>query len=114
MIAIDSRNCPICGYPEGACVCEDIDEFFEIENLKRCCPIRVSVRSRRRKHGRIKSTRITLWLLGQSMKDKILQILERECNCGGKCRGPMIILQGDQRLRVSEILPHIFPGVTVR
>ncbi|MEM2027431.1 MAG: translation initiation factor [Candidatus Bathyarchaeia archaeon] len=85
--------CPICGLPKDICVCGEIHK--EQQKIK----IRLETRKFRKAMTLIEglnSKDIDLGRLAQKMKSY--------CACGGTAKNGQIMLQGDQREKVYQLL----------
>ena len=85
--------CPKCGLPEELCICRTI--------AKSAQKIKVSVA--RKRYGKfvtiiegIDSSKINIKALAKKMKSKLA--------CGGTQKQSKIVLQGDHRSRIKELL----------
>jgi translation initiation factor 1 len=91
--------CPICGLPKDLCVCGEIEKESQ----------RIRIRLEIRKYGK-KNTVIDGI---DSKKNKLTQLattLKAKCACGGTAKDQRILLQGDHREMVREILINLgFP-----
>lgn len=91
--------CPICGLPKDLCVCGEIEKESQ----------RIRIRLEVRKYGK-KNTVIDGI---DSKKNKLTQLattLKAKCACGGTAKDQKIMLQGDHREVVREILINLgFP-----
>ena len=91
--------CPTCGLPKDICVCMEISKDQQ----------RIKIRMETREWG--KPTTI---IIGISEKDQDLGLLAKKlktfCACGGTAKNNSIILQGDHRDKVRNILVDLgFP-----
>ena len=92
--------CSTCGLPKDICVCDTISKEQQ----------RIRVYREFRKWRRP----VTI-VMGVDVKNfdmgSITQKLKKLCACGGALKGSQIILQGDHRRRVREILTDLgFPS----
>ena len=84
--------CPKCGLPRNLCICEQIAK----EQQK----IRVRV-----DHRRFRKTVTLLSGLGNDVDiDGLAKLLKRSLACGGSVKNGEIVLQGDHKRMVKEIL----------
>jgi translation initiation factor 1 len=85
--------CPVCGLPTDLCVCEEMSKEQQ----------RIRIRLESRKWGK-KYTVID----GIDSKDvklnKLAATLKNKCACGGTAKNEQILLQGDHREIVKEVL----------
>jgi len=84
--------CPKCGLPRNLCICEQIAK----EQQK----IRVRV-----DHRRFKKTVTLVSGLGKDVDvDGLAKLLKKSLACGGSVKNEEIVLQGDHKKKVKEIL----------
>lgn len=88
--------CPVCGLPKSICVCETISREQQ----------RIKIKLETRKWGR--PVTIIEGLDGEK-EDlyKLARKLKSACASGGTVKNGMIILQGDHREKVRDILVSI-------
>jgi len=85
--------CPICGLPKDLCVCEEISKEQQ----------RIRIRLETRKWG--KHMTVIDGIDPKEVKlSRLAQKLKARCACGGTAKNNQILLQGDHRERVKEIL----------
>ncbi len=85
--------CPICGLPKDLCVCEEISKEQQ----------RIRIRLETRKWG--KQMTVIDGIDPKEVKlSRLAQKLKTRCACGGTAKNNQILLQGDHRERVKEIL----------
>ena len=84
--------CPKCGLPKNLCICEDIAKEQQ----------KIKVRVDRRRFGKV----VTLVSgLGSDVNlQDLTKLLKKSLACGGSLKENEIILQGEHRKRVKEIL----------
>ncbi|RLE45319.1 MAG: stress response translation initiation inhibitor YciH [Candidatus Methanomethylicota archaeon] len=88
--------CPICGLPKELCVCGTIRRETE----------RIKVRLELRRYN--KPTTIIEGINGDHKElSEIAKKLKTWCACGGSVKEGKIILQGDQRDRIPELLKRL-------
>ena len=95
--------CPVCGLPKDLCVCEEMSKEQQ----------RIRIRLETRKWGK-KSTVID----GIDSKDvklnRLAATLKAKCACGGTAKDEKIILQGDHRDIVKDVLVDLgFPSENI-
>ncbi|MFP3950601.1 MAG: translation initiation factor [Candidatus Bathyarchaeia archaeon] len=91
--------CPVCGLPKDLCVCEEMSKEQQ----------RIKIRLERRKWGKkytiidgIDPKEVELGNLASELKTK--------CACGGTAKNERILLMGDHRDKVQDILVEMgFP-----
>jgi len=91
--------CPVCGLPKELCVCEEMSKEQQ----------RIRIRIENKRWGK-KYTVID----GIDSKDvklnKLASQLKAKCACGGTAKNEQIMLQGDHREVVREVLINLgFP-----
>ena len=86
--------CPKCGLPKQACVCEKIAKGSQ--NIK--------VTAEKRRFG--KYVTIVSGLSGVDVKE-IAKALKNELACGGTYKGNEVVLQGDHRKKIKEVLVRL-------
>jgi translation initiation factor 1 len=91
--------CPVCGLPKDLCVCEEISKEQQ----------RIRVRLETRKWG--KKYTIIDGINSKEMRlDKLATKLKAKCACGGTAKNDQILLQGDHRDVVRNVLIELgFP-----
>jgi len=91
--------CPICGLPKDLCVCEEISKEQQ----------RIRIRLETRKWG--KHMTVIDGIDPKEVKlSRLAQQLKARCACGGTAKNNQILLQGDHREKVREILVEMgFP-----
>jgi len=85
--------CPVCGLPKDICVCKEIAKEQQ----------RIRVRLEKRKWGRA-MTIIDGLDDGCTDLNELAKKLKTICACGGTAKNGMVMLQGDQREKVKELL----------
>ena len=85
--------CPVCGLPKDICVCREIAKEQQ----------RIRVRLEKRKWGRA-MTIIDGLDDGCTDLNELAKKLKTICACGGTAKNGMVMLQGDQREKVKELL----------
>ena len=91
--------CPVCGLPKDLCVCEEISKEQQ----------RIRIRLETRKWGK-KYTVIDGIDSKEMRLDKLAATLKSKCACGGTSKNEQIMLQGDHRDMVRDILINLgFP-----
>jgi len=95
--------CPVCGLPKDLCVCEEISKEQQ----------RIRIRLETRKWG--KKYTIVDGIDSKEMKlSKLAATLKSKCACGGTAKNDQILLQGDHRSTVKEVLVSMgFPGENI-
>jgi len=95
--------CPVCGLPKDLCVCEEMSKEQQ----------RIRIRLETRKWGK-KSTVID-GIDSKDMKlNKLATTLKAKCACGGTAKDEKIILQGDHRDIVKDLLVDLgFPSENI-
>jgi len=88
--------CPVCGLPSDLCVCEEMSK--EAQRIR----IRIELRKWGKKYtvvdvvDGIDSKEVRL--------DKLAATLKSKCACGGSSKNNQILLQGDHREIVKNVL----------
>ncbi len=85
--------CPVCGLPTDLCVCEEMSK--EAQRIR----IRIELRKWGKKYtivDGIDSKEVSL--------DKLAATLKSKCACGGSFKNNQILLQGDHREVVKNVL----------
>lgn len=91
--------CPVCGLPKDLCVCEEISKEQQ----------RIRIRLETRKWGK-KYTVIDGIDSKEMRLDKLAATLKSKCACGGTAKNEQIMLQGDHRNMVRDVLINLgFP-----
>lgn len=91
--------CPVCGLPKDLCVCEEISKEQQ----------RIRIRLETRKWGK-KYTVIDGIDSKEMRLDKLAATLKSKCACGGTAKNEQIMLQGDHRDTVRDVLINLgFP-----
>jgi translation initiation factor 1 len=92
--------CPVCGLPIDLCVCEEISKEQQ----------RIRIRLETRKWG--KRYTVIDGINSKEMKlNKLASTLKTKCACGGTAKNDQILLMGDHRESVRDILIELgFPG----
>jgi translation initiation factor 1 len=91
--------CPVCGLPKDLCVCEEISKEQQ----------RIRIRLETRKWGK-KYTVIDGIDSKEMRLDKLAATLKSKCACGGTAKNEQIMLQGDHRGTVRDVLINLgFP-----
>ncbi len=89
-------NCPVCGLPKDLCVCTTLDT--ELEKIK--------IRVERRRYN--KPATIIEGIDGKHHNlNEIAKKLKRTLACGGSVKDGKIILLGDHRATLPEILSKL-------
>jgi translation initiation factor 1 len=84
--------CPKCGLPKNLCICEQIAK--EQQKIK----VRVD-------HRRFRKTVTLVGGLGKDVDiEGLAKTLKRSLACGGSVKNSGIILQGDHKRKVKELL----------
>lgn len=90
---IMAEICPVCGLPKEICVCGTISKEQQ----------KVTLTLEKRKWG--KSTTVIEGFDEKSVNlSRLAQKLKTMCACGGTAKNNQIILQGDHRDKVKELL----------
>ena len=85
--------CPVCGLPTDLCVCEEMSKEQQ----------RIRIRLESRKWG--KKYTVIDGIDSKEMKlNKLAATLKTKCACGGTAKNEQILLQGDHREVVKEVL----------
>jgi translation initiation factor 1 len=85
--------CPVCGLPTDLCVCEEMSKEQQ----------RIRIRLENRKWG--KKYTVIDGIDSKEMKlNKLAATLKTKCACGGTAKNDQILLQGDHREVVREVL----------
>jgi len=85
--------CPVCGLPTDLCVCEEMSKEQQ----------RIRIRIELRKWG--KKYTVIDGIDSKEMKlNKLAATLKQKCACGGTAKNDQILLQGDHREVVKEVL----------
>ena len=85
--------CPVCGLPVDLCVCEEMSKEQQ----------RIRIRLENRKWG--KKYTIIDGIDSKEMKlNKLAATLKAKCACGGSAKNEQILLQGDHREVVKNVL----------
>ncbi len=84
--------CPKCGLPKQACVCEQIVKSSQ----------KIKVTTDRKRYGKI-VTIVMGFESGINIK-QIAKDLKNKLACGGSYKGDTIILQGDHKKKMKEML----------
>lgn len=97
MSIVDSmENCPVCGLPKDLCVCVSLEEEEE----------KIKVRVERRRYN--KPATIIEGIDGKYHNlNEIAKSLKKKLACGGSVKDGKIILLGDHRHIVPEILTKL-------
>ncbi|KON30745.1 translation initiation factor Sui1 [miscellaneous Crenarchaeota group-15 archaeon DG-45] len=92
--------CPVCGLPQELCVCEEMSKEQQ----------RIRIRLETRKWG--KHLTVIDGIDPKEMKlSKLAATLKSKCACGGTAKNDQILLQGDHRDVVREVLISLgFPS----
>lgn len=98
-----SEICPICSLPKDICRCKELAKAEQ----------RIRVNVERRKWGRevtlvegIDSREISL--------SELVTKLKTRCACGGSAKDGIIVLQGDHRHHIKQILEELgFPASNI-
>lgn len=91
--------CPVCGLPKDLCVCEEMSKEQQ----------RIRIRIENRKWGK-KYTVIDGIDSKEMRLDKLATTLKHKCACGGTAKNNQILLMGDHRDTVREMLVSLgFP-----
>jgi len=85
--------CPVCGLPKELCVCEEMSKEQQ----------RIRIRIENKRWG--KKYTIIDGIDSKDMKlNKLASQLKAKCACGGTAKNEQIMLQGDHRQVVREVL----------
>ncbi len=85
--------CPVCGLPKELCVCEEMSKEQQ----------RIRIRIENKRWG--KKYTIIDGIDSKDMKlNKLASQLKAKCACGGTAKNDQIMLQGDHRQVVKEVL----------
>jgi len=85
--------CPVCGLPKDLCVCEEMSKEQQ----------RIRIRIENKRWG--KKYTIIDGIDSKDMKlNKLASQLKTKCACGGTAKNDQIMLQGDHRQVVREVL----------
>ena len=85
--------CPVCGLPNELCVCEEMSKEQQ----------RIRIRIENKRWG--KKYTIIDGIDSKDMKlNKLASQLKAKCACGGTAKNEQIMLQGDHRQVVREVL----------
>ena len=85
--------CPVCGLPTELCVCEEMSKEQQ----------RIRIRIENKRWG--KKYTIIDGIDSKDMKlNKLASQLKTKCACGGTAKNEQIMLQGDHRQVVREVL----------
>jgi len=85
--------CPVCGLPKELCVCEEMSKEQQ----------RIRIRIENKRWG--KKYTIIDGIDSKDMKlNKLASQLKTKCACGGTAKNDQIMLQGDHRQVVREVL----------
>jgi len=85
--------CPVCGLPQELCVCEEMSKEQQ----------RIRIRIENKRWG--KKYTIIDGIDSKDMKlNKLASQLKTKCACGGTAKNDQIMLQGDHRQVVREVL----------
>jgi translation initiation factor 1 len=95
--------CPVCGLPIDLCVCEEMSKEQQ----------RIRIRLETRKWG--KKYTVIDGIDSKEMKlNKLATTLKHKCACGGTAKNEQILLMGDHREVVKEILVGLgFPDENI-
>ena len=85
--------CPVCGLPSDLCVCEEMSKEAQ----------RIRIRIELRKWGK-KYTVVDGIDSKEVRLDKLAATLKSKCACGGSAKNEQILLQGDHREVVKNVL----------
>ncbi|MFH1257185.1 MAG: stress response translation initiation inhibitor YciH [Candidatus Diapherotrites archaeon] len=84
--------CEKCGLPKNICVCEEIEKETQ----------KIRIRTLSRRFGKIVT--IVSGLTDKEQAKELEKTLKRKLACGGTLKGSEIVLQGEHRKKVNEIL----------
>ena len=85
--------CPVCGLPKELCVCEEMSKEQQ----------RIRIRIENKRWG--KKYTVIDGIDSKDMKlNKLASQLKAKCACGGTAKNEQIMLQGDHRQVVREVL----------
>ncbi|MEM3555342.1 MAG: stress response translation initiation inhibitor YciH [Candidatus Micrarchaeia archaeon] len=84
--------CPKCGLPKEICACEA---------LEREAARRIKVYSTKKKFGKLVTV---IEGLNENELEKIAKELKRKLACGGTSKDGMVVLQGEHREKIKELL----------
>ncbi len=95
--------CPVCGLPKDLCVCEEMSKEQQ----------RIRIRIENRKWGK-KYTVIDGIDSKEMRLDKLASTLKHKCACGGTAKNNQILLMGDHRDTVLQMLISLgFPEANI-
>ncbi len=95
--------CPVCGLPKDLCVCEEMSKEQQ----------RIRIRIENRKWGK-KYTVIDGIDSKEMRLDKLASTLKHKCACGGTAKNDQILLMGDHRDTVLQMLISLgFPEANI-
>jgi len=95
--------CPVCGLPKDLCVCEEMSKEQQ----------RIRIRIENRKWGK-KYTVIDGIDSKEMRLDKLASTLKHKCACGGTAKNEQILLMGDHRDTVLQMLISLgFPEANI-
>jgi len=98
-----SEICPLCSLPKEICRCQELAKSEQ----------RIRVRVEKRKWGR----EVTLvdGIDGRDISlSKLVSKLKAKCACGGSVKNGQIVLQGDHRHHIKQILAELgFPASNI-
>jgi translation initiation factor 1 len=84
--------CPKCGLPKEICACEALER----EGARR-----IKVYSTKKKFGKLVTV---IEGLNENELEKIAKELKRKLACGGTSKDGMVVLQGEHRDKIKELL----------
>jgi len=79
--------CPVCGLPTELCVCEEMSKEQQ----------RIRIRIENKRWGK-------KYTIIDGIDSKLASQLKMKCACGGTAKNDQIMLQGDHRQVVREVL----------
>ncbi len=84
--------CPVCGLPKELCVCKEISKTTQ----------KIKIRTEKRKFGKIYTT--IEGIDNQKELSSLAKELKKKLACGGTAKDGKIILQGDHKEKVKQIM----------
>jgi translation initiation factor 1 len=100
---IMAEICPVCGLPKDLCVCEEMGKEEQ----------RIRIRLETRKWGK-KWTVIDGIDSGTMSLNKLATELKTKCACGGTAKNEQVMLMGDHRDVVKDVLLEMgFPNENI-
>lgn len=86
--------CPNCGLPKEICVCE------RIESEERKIEVKVE-------QAKFKKVITVIKGIGKNEIERVAKELKRKLACGGTVKNDSIILQGNHKARIKELLTSL-------